>query len=111
MPKRVDITGRRYGRLVAVRRAGTVGKNAQWLCRCDCGETALVALHMLRQGFTRSCGCLRRESAVRNGRSPATRLAASKMMHARHAARRAEQTDAAQPCAWRDLIAAWPLTF
>lgn len=54
---RYDITGQRFGRLVAV--SYEPGK---WLCRCDCGKTTLATGGNLRSGNTTSCGCLRDEN-------------------------------------------------
>ena len=57
-----DLTGQRFGRLVAlypVRRETTSG--AIWRCRCACGaETEVISSSLLR-GTTRSCGCLNQE--------------------------------------------------
>lgn len=57
MTKRVDLTGKRFGRMVALRYEG----NRKWLCRCDCGNEKVVFGLDLRQGKTQSCGCLQRE--------------------------------------------------
>ena len=55
-----DITGRRFGRLVAVRPLGKGGSfQLQWECRCDCGRIVKVYKKNLLSGNTRSCGCLR----------------------------------------------------
>ena len=42
---------------------------AQWECECSCEEhnKVIVVGHLLRNGGVRSCGCLRRESAIKNG--------------------------------------------
>lgn len=58
-----DITGKRYGRLVAVNLTGDRDKwrRALWLCRCDCGNEVTVAGTALRSGNTKSCGCLQVE--------------------------------------------------
>jgi len=37
----VDMTGRRVGRLIVLRRAANVNGNARWLCRCDCGAEVI----------------------------------------------------------------------
>jgi hypothetical protein len=55
----IDLTGQRFGRLVAIRRHGTVNHGASWLCRCDCGCEHVVRAVSLRRGDTKSCGCQR----------------------------------------------------
>lgn len=66
----IDLTGQRFGRLAAVERtANTTAGKAQWACRCDCGQFAVVPTSSLRRGFTRSCGCLSRELSSERLRS------------------------------------------
>lgn len=63
----IDLSGQRFGRLEAIAPVGAGAAGTRWLCRCDCGETREVCGLKLRQGRTRSCGCLRRElSSTRN---------------------------------------------
>jgi hypothetical protein len=61
MPSPVDITGKRFGRLVARWVAGSSDAGREWMCECDCGNGVVVRLGSLRQGLTRSCGCYDRE--------------------------------------------------
>lgn len=62
MGRRLDVTGQRFGRWVALERVGVVSKgHSLWRCQCDCGETRAVTLCSLRTGASRSCGCLRGE--------------------------------------------------
>lgn len=62
LSKRIDLAGKRFGRLVALKPEGhSVNGNVRWLCRCDCGNYATVDGFELRRGTTKSCGCLRRE--------------------------------------------------
>lgn len=57
-----DITGQRFGRLVALGPVGhTPGRNAIWLCQCDCGNTTTVNNVALRAKQSQSCGCLSRQ--------------------------------------------------
>jgi hypothetical protein len=56
-----DLAGRRFGRLVVLDYAGA----STWRCRCDCGAVLNVKTYALNCGKTRSCGCLRRETAAR----------------------------------------------
>ncbi len=53
-----NVTGHRFGRLVAERFVRT-GKNVKWECVCDCGGTVWVQGYKLQSGHTRSCGCIR----------------------------------------------------
>ena len=58
MVKPVDNTGRRFGRLIAIRRTGSNAYGqARWFCQCDCGRTHTVPNNDLRSGNTVSCGC------------------------------------------------------
>jgi len=62
MPAWIDLTGRRFGRLVALS-YNTEDPRHTWLCLCDCGNTCFVMRQSLRkEGHTRSCGCLRKGS-------------------------------------------------
>ena len=70
MPKFIDRTGVRYGRLVAVERAGhTPAKKVLWRCLCDCGAQTLVDTCRLVTGNTTSCGCYLKEKITRHGGS------------------------------------------
>lgn len=58
-PGRKDITGQRFGRLVAVEPTGELLRgSAVWRCRCDCGGQVSAPLHQLTAGYRKSCGCL-----------------------------------------------------
>ena len=59
MPRRNDITGKKFGKLTAIQRAGR-DKNGKylWLCKCDCGGEKIVTSSDLVTGNTKSCGCL-----------------------------------------------------
>ena len=57
-----DLTGRRFGRLVVIKRISSVGCKVRWLCRCDCGAEKDIAAYELTSGKTKSCGCLQREA-------------------------------------------------
>ena len=59
-PRPLDVTGRRFGRLTAIRRLDIKGRTSyKWLCQCDCGRTTQVSVANLTSGGVRSCGCLR----------------------------------------------------
>lgn len=61
MPKFIDLTGRKFGRLTVIECAGKNKHNQyQWLCECDCEKHTrkVVSGGNLKQGYVRSCGCL-----------------------------------------------------
>lgn len=73
----VDLTGRTYGRLTVLERAGSVISGdcvrPTWRCRCVCGTECIVCGSSLKSGGTRSCGCLRREHAAQISKLPRKR--------------------------------------
>lgn len=60
----IDLTGRRFGRLTAVRMtdARTSKGSVVWQCRCDCGKMIEVPSDSLIYGNQQSCGCLKADS-------------------------------------------------
>lgn len=62
MSRKIDISGVRFGYLVASEAKPSINNVTMWECRCDCGKVVIVATNSLRQGNTKSCGC--RKSAM-----------------------------------------------
>lgn len=62
MPKRVDLTGKKYGQLTALEYAGRVDSPGDykriWKYQCDCGNITYARVSDLTQGCTVSCGCV-----------------------------------------------------
>ena len=73
MAGRKDITGQRFGRLVAIERLGFVRIGAPekqqtktiWRFRCDCGNEVVRKSANAIRGDTLSCGCLKTENTKR----------------------------------------------
>jgi hypothetical protein len=65
--KMKDLTGQRFGSLVAVRLAKEHNHNhtLMWVCQCECGRVVNRASTKLRNKEIRSCGCKEREREVR----------------------------------------------
>lgn len=60
----IDMTGSVFGRLTVIERAeNDQAGNARWICKCECGKTKTIRARALRQGRTRSCGCLLSETS------------------------------------------------
>ncbi len=69
-----DITGKRFGRLVALSKAASYrapnGKrmsNTMWNCVCDCGTEKTIRTRDLKAGNVVSCGCHKRELRTKHG--------------------------------------------
>lgn len=60
MNNQKDLTGKRFGKLIAIKRTErkSAKKGYYWLCKCDCGNYKEATVTHLNGGNTRSCGCL-----------------------------------------------------
>lgn len=79
MGKLVDMTGVRFGKMVASKRIGTNKHgSALWLVHCDCGVEKLLSRTAMN--YTKSCGCSRRDDLIgqRFGKLIVLRKAGSK---------------------------------
>lgn len=65
MGKRQDLTGKRFGRLVAIHFHCKIGNMRMWFCQCNCGGHSIVSVGQLNSGKTKSCGCLRTETTIK----------------------------------------------
>jgi hypothetical protein len=66
MPAFLNISGQRFSRLTVLKLAPkTKNDRVRWLCRCDCGTALTVDAKSLRNGDTKSCGCLKSEMLQR----------------------------------------------
>lgn len=64
MPKFVDLTGKKFGRLTVIARSGNKGNQTAWHCKCECENEVIVVGASLSNERSKSCGCLQKESAV-----------------------------------------------
>jgi hypothetical protein len=56
-----DLTGKRFGRLIVIKRMSNRGIHTYWWCKCDCDREKEICGSSLRNGYTTSCGCYRKE--------------------------------------------------
>lgn len=72
MPIKRNLTGQRFGKLIAIRDIGSKQEGKRkfrwWLCQCDCGEFAEIRAGHLTGGQT-SCGCLQISHPLPKGES------------------------------------------
>ena len=67
MPRYINITGEKYGKLTAIERIGRHKYGgALWLFKCDCGKDRIADSSSVRTGRILSCGCAAREASVKN---------------------------------------------
>jgi hypothetical protein len=67
MRKAKDLTGQRFGRLIALEptKKRTSYGSVVWCCLCDCGNECFVSAGALQKENTKSCGCLARNLLIK----------------------------------------------
>lgn len=69
----IDLTGQKFNRLTVISFFGMVKRRTRWNVICDCGTTRVVDGSKLKNGHTKSCGCLqvenRGKSSITHGKS------------------------------------------
>lgn len=55
--------GARFHRWIVINEVSTSSGRRRLFCRCDCGIEKVVALHHLKAGASKSCGCLTSDSS------------------------------------------------
>lgn len=61
MREKINLKGQRFGRYTVIESAESKDGKSQWICKCDCGNIRIVEGGNLRNGHSKSCGCLNRE--------------------------------------------------
>lgn len=61
MPQ-LNLLGEKYGQLTVVQEAPKINGRTAWVCKCDCGKEVTVITKSLRNGNTKSCGCLHKKT-------------------------------------------------
>lgn len=62
----IDLTGRKFGRLVVLGRESVEQRHVHWRCRCDCGNEVVVTGNNLKKLHTTSCGCVHSERTIQS---------------------------------------------
>ena len=58
MPKALDLTNKKFGKLTALKKAPSRNNKTYWFCVCECGNQKEIQTSHLTSGATTSCGCL-----------------------------------------------------
>lgn len=62
MPVSTKLIEKKFGKLTVTKLDKTINKGkTYWTCLCDCGKSVSVRMDSLRNGSTKSCGCLGRK--------------------------------------------------
>jgi len=68
VPKVIDLTGERFGRLTVIKRVDNdKWGHHRWLCLCNCGDKTVSLGNDLKRGYIKSCGCFNREIHTKHG--------------------------------------------
>lgn len=58
----IDLTGQKFGRWTVIKEVGrNKSGGATWLCVCDCGAERVLDGRSLREGTSKSCGCIQKD--------------------------------------------------
>lgn len=100
----IDMTGKKFGRLLVVSRAPNIETRAAWNCLCDCGAKTVLDGKKLRSGHTKSCGCYRVEvTAPNQGRKNLKHGQSRTAGYRRFQSRIREIAEIRQRPAWADM--------
>lgn len=71
--RKLALKGNVYSRLLVLEEEKIEGKhnspkNVHWKCKCDCGNTVVVAGQSLTRGLTKSCGCFHKEQTSKKNK-------------------------------------------
>jgi hypothetical protein len=65
MAKLINMIGQKIGKLTVIKLVKKQNNSrAYWLCKCDCGNETVVCGKDLRNGNTKSCGCLNQDKII-----------------------------------------------
>lgn len=62
-----DLTNQKFGKLTALKPVGKYKREFIWLCRCDCGNETDVRISKLKNGYTKSCSCIKKPPEIMRG--------------------------------------------
>lgn len=68
-PRVENLTGKHYNRLTVDSYAFSLNGNAYWLCSCECDNKNIVSTAKLKNGHTKSCGCLKKVVVPSNSKN------------------------------------------
>jgi hypothetical protein len=79
--KVIDLTGKRFNRLIATELVKVTKDGAYWNFKCDCGNEKVLPAHSAKRGYAKSCGCMKKEKEVQVMGKRFGRLIGIKRLH------------------------------
>lgn len=66
--EKINLIGRKYGKLIVISESMTnkKGKPLKWLCKCECGNEKIILGTSLKEGHSKSCGCIKKGKVREN---------------------------------------------
>ena len=64
MPKFIDMTNQIINGITVIEQAPKKNNRIMWKCKCHCGNIFIVNGTDLRNGHTKSCGCLKGKNKI-----------------------------------------------
>lgn len=62
---KINLIGRKFGRLLVVAEAENRHGRTAWKCKCDCGKIKIIGGKTMIDGNVKSCGCLNAERLLK----------------------------------------------
>ena len=69
MPAKQNLIGKKFHRLTVIDFAPSRNKKTYWKCMCECGNIIEARADQLKDGNTKSCGCLNTETRAKLGKT------------------------------------------
>lgn len=70
-----DLQNLRFGKLLVIEKHSQDSFNRwKWLCSCECGNTKVINSRHLIANKTFSCGCIKTETAINNGKKSSYKI-------------------------------------
>jgi len=64
----INLKGQKFNKLLVIDiHDKNINGTIRYLCKCDCGGNTIVQSSKLRNGWTKSCGCLQKEITSKRG--------------------------------------------
>lgn len=67
--KKINVIGKQFGKLKVIKEhSKTRNGHLRYVCECECGNVANILLTHLRQGTSKSCGCVNKNKIGQNNK-------------------------------------------